>query len=389
MTSRDGILFIVENDYFPRDARIFNECMSLADSHRCYVLAPRNTGERPYERLGSVFCFRYPHFEASGVRQLPLEYLWAGLCIGILAPALVFRYRIKAVHVANPPDFLIPIICWIRLFGRRITFDVHDISVETFVGKAESRSSIGKLLKGILHCLEALSIRLADRVVTTNESIRDRVRDIADRKQVFVVRNSNRVLFRSISDVYKEPVFDGMHLGYFGVLINDEAAGLDNIIVTAQCLKSASVPFMVSVVGSGPGLTYLQQKVSLNNLGAQFNFTGYVSVPKAFDLIKNFDFGIVSWGYQRKNHLHTAMKVMDYMCCAVPICSLNLKEQLVSTAGIGVHADSFDELACLMADLFTDKAAYEDLRRRTLQRFNESLSWESQVTSLRAVYADL
>ena len=36
---------------------------------------------------------------------------------------------------------------------------------------------------------------------------------------------------------------------------------------------------------------------------------------------------------------------MDYMCCAVPVRSLRLTEQMYSTDGIGIHADSFESMA--------------------------------------------
>jgi hypothetical protein len=121
----------------------------------------------------------------------------------------------------------------------------------------------------------------------------------------------------------------------------------------------------------------------------RFALHGFVRLPEAFDVIKQFDFGLVTWGDLPKNHLHTAMKVMDYMCCGVPVCSLRLKEQLASTQNVGIHGDTFEEIAQGMANIYRDEHEYEQLRQKTLRHFNEVLSWELQERSLLDAYAAL
>ena len=39
-----AILFVVENDFFPQDARVYRECQALAAECPSYVLAPRAPG---------------------------------------------------------------------------------------------------------------------------------------------------------------------------------------------------------------------------------------------------------------------------------------------------------------------------------------------------------
>jgi glycosyltransferase involved in cell wall biosynthesis len=129
--------------------------------------------------------------------------------------------------------------------------------------------------------------------------------------------------------------------------------------------------------------------IAARKLQDRFQFFGFVPIPAAFELLKDFDFGLVTWGDLPKNHLHTAMKVMDYMCCAVPVCSLRLREQIKSTGGIGVHADSFDEIAERIAALRDNPADYERLRQQSLRRFNEALAWPMQERNLLGAYREL
>lgn len=387
MTNR--VLFVVENDYYPHDMRVFNECTSLSSTYSCYVLAPRKKGQTLIETSQSVTCFRFPHFEAQSLALIPFEYAIAAFWIGLLVPLITIVYRIKAIHVANPPDFIIPLVWWLKLLGVRFVFDVHDLSVETFKGKRVSRAGIGRALVGALWALECLSIRLADLVIATNLSIKEYVHSESRGKPISVVRNSNPVLFRSVEEIGKRPPDGVINVGYFGALANDEAAGLDNFCLLAEALDRVQVDFRFSIVGDGPGLSYLQNTVRRREIGRRFRFHGYVQIPEAFTLIRDFDFGVVTWGNLPKNHLHTAMKVMDYMCCAVPVCSIRLKEQLYSTGGIGIHEETFEGIGRRMAEVYRSEERYELLRRRTLTHFNEVLCWERQSSNLRRAYEDL
>ena len=84
--------------------------------------------------------------------------------------------------------------------------------------------------------------------------------------------------------------------------------------------------------------------------------------------------------------MHTAMKVMDYMCCGVPVCSLRLKEQMFSAGNIGIFSDDFDKMADRIVEIYFDKIKYEELRRHSLNYFNEERSWEIEAKKLKKYY---
>ena len=56
------------------------------------------------------------------------------------------------------------------------------------------------------------------------------------------------------------------------------------------------------------------------------------------------------------------MKIMDYMCCAVPVCSLPLKEQVYSTQGIAIHANTFEGIARKIAEVYKEVNEYEGFK---------------------------
>ncbi len=386
MARINRVLFVVENDHFPQDVRVYNECKAVSRLAECLVLAPRARRQAFREDIAGIKCYRYPATEAASLWGIPLEYLIAFLSIAIFVPAIVLIKRVRVVHVANPPDFIIPSVVWLRLFRVRLVFDAHDLSTETLKGKLGEKNTVARRLLPVLELLEMLSVRFANLVVATNESISARVRRMTPDRSAVVVRNSNPVKYRKLTDVPKPARSNTINVGFFGLLANDKAAGLGNIVDLARalCVRGASCRF--SIVGTGPGLAPLRQLAADAGLADRFDFVGFVPISEAYSLISSFDFGLVSWGDMPKNNIHTAMKVMDYMCCGVPVCSLPLTEQLRSTGGIGVHAASFDAIAEKMISVFRDLPRYEKLRERTLQHFNETLCWELQEETLLRVY---
>lgn len=386
---KNRILFVVENDYFPRDMRVYNECMSLAGKYSCFVLAPRQKGEKFIEKTGETICYRYPHFEAKSLVLTALEYLISWFWIFILVPVICLVKKIKIIHVANPPDFIVPSCFWLKIFGIKIIFDAHDLSLETFRGKNIRNNMLTKIIGMVLSMLEYLSFLFSNVVVTTNQSIKEYILKRVENKPVYIVRNSHKVQYRSIEEIHKNHENPTLHLGYFGVLANDNAAGMDNFFVISDVLQKNNIPFKISIIGSGPGSEYLQSEVKKRHLGKNFHFHGFIPIPDAFNQIKNFDFGLVTWGYLPKNHFHTAMKVMDYMACGVPVCSLHLKEQLYSTQNIGIHAENFEELTHKIIKVYSSKAEYELLRKKTLEHFNTFLCWENQEIELWNAYQHL
>ena len=384
------ILFIVENNYFPRDMRVYKECMTLAHSnqYKCYVIAPRQikTKEKFIDIVdGKVKCFRYPSYEASSVKGLFIEYIIAAIFYMFFIPLIVLLCRINIIHAANPPDFILPLCCWARIFGIKLIFDQHDLSIESFKIKV-SPGGLTSFLCYILSLLEKLSYMLADLIIAPNQSFYAYKKTRQDGVKTYIVRNSNPIQFKDLSDIpKKESTF--LRLGYFGIL--GKESGGENLVFLCDKFRKKSINFKIIIIGDGSGISDLIKLIKDYNLTGNFILKGFISFPSAISNIVNFDFGILPWSDCKKHHMHTATKVMDYMCCGVPVCSLKLKEQLVSAGNIGIFADDFDEMVNEILKVYTDKIKYEKLRQRTLKYFNENRSWKKESEKLMKCYGML
>ena len=93
------------------------------------------------------------------------------------------------LHLHNPPDTLFPLGWLARVLGRRVVFDLHDLAPELFIEKFGDGPVVRVLL-----ALERRSLRVADRVLTVNQSLKDLAvqRGGIDPDRIAVLRNVPR-----------------------------------------------------------------------------------------------------------------------------------------------------------------------------------------------------
>jgi glycosyltransferase involved in cell wall biosynthesis len=178
-------------------------------------------------------------------------------------------------------------------------------------------------------------------------------------------------------------------LGFIGSLCYHSEAGIESLKDIAYYLRERNVDFVISIIGEGPGMEILKHLLRQDKLENYFHFYGWLRPQNAFLEIINFDFGILPWTICESNIVHTAAKLMDYMCCASPVCTLKLHEQIKTTDNIGIHTETFEEMVDKIVETYSDKELYEDLRAKTLARFNNTLCWEKQEAVLLNGYYEL
>jgi len=133
--------------------------------------------------------YGFPHLSfSSGTLGYFLEYAYATLAIAVLTAYVWFTRGFDIVHIANPPDCLVPVTAVYKMLGKRIIYDQHDLSPELYVARFSRSSAV---LLRLQLWLELLSYKLADHVIVTNESYREVAtsRGRQPETKVTVVRN--------------------------------------------------------------------------------------------------------------------------------------------------------------------------------------------------------
>jgi glycosyltransferase involved in cell wall biosynthesis len=168
---RRRVLILVENAPVPFDRRVRQESLALHSAgFEVVVISPQgNHGDSaPYELYEGIEIHRFPLREATNAAGYLLEYSDALWRISRLIRQLTSKRQFGVVHACNPPDFLIAAAWPLKRHGTRLLFDHHDLAPELYESRYESRDAFYFALRAA----ERLAFRVADAVITTNESYR-------------------------------------------------------------------------------------------------------------------------------------------------------------------------------------------------------------------------
>ncbi len=184
------VLILVENLPSPFDRRVWQEAGTLRDAgYGVSIVCPTGPGcELKFEVIDGIYIYRYRlPLEASGAGAYALEYASAIAQAFILSWRVLLTRGFDVVHACNPPDLLVLVAGFFKLFGKKFLFDHHDLAPELYEAKFGRRDFLYRLMLR----LERLTFRAADVSIATNESYRQVAiaRGRMPPGRVFVVRS--------------------------------------------------------------------------------------------------------------------------------------------------------------------------------------------------------
>jgi glycosyltransferase involved in cell wall biosynthesis len=386
------VLILVQNLPVPFDRRVWQEALALtAAGHEVHVICPR-TEKYPRKRevLSGVHIYRYtPGPEARRTLAYLSEYSVALLQQLRLALRIRLRHRIDVVHICNPPDLLFLPAAPLVAAGARLIYDHHDATPELMVAKGQPEDG---MLVRVTKFFERITYRLAHVSIETNDSFREIAlqRGGMSPEDVFVVRSAPdlaRFAESAPDDVWKR---GRKHLvGYVGIMGSQD--GLDHLIDAANLIVHEwmrdDVQFVL--VGAGPELPSLQQRVKDLGIADYVEFTGLVSSGKELgSIIATADVCVSPDEANRMNDISTMNKIMEYMSLGRPIVQFDLREGRVSAGEASLYAKRND-VAALAEDILKvvdDPVMGARMGEIGQQRFRSALSWEAQIPHLLAAY---
>lgn len=383
-------LILVENLSVPFDRRVWREALTLRDAGwRVCVVSPRGADRdtAAHEVIDGVEVRRFRLVEAEGgLKAYVLEYGLALVSMFLLALRFRMGGRLDVIQICNPPDLLIFAALPFRLLGARIVFDHHDLSPELYISKGGRAGS--KLHRALLF-FERLTFRLADVVMSTNESYRRiaRERGGKDPRDVFVVRNGPE-LSRLRCAAPNSALRDGKPhlLVYVGMMGGQD--GLDYLLRAVAALAETRDDFRALLVGDGPAVPGLKALAAELGVADRVAFTGLVGQDKVFEAIATASVCLCPDPKIGLNDLSTLVKVLEYMGMARPVVAFDLTETRASAGEAALYATPNDprEFADKVAELLDnpDEAARRGETGR--ERILNGLAWDHQAEHLLAAY---
>lgn len=393
MTPVGRVLIVVHNLPVPFDRRVWHECRALrAAGFAVSVVCPKGDGDPAYAELEGVRLRKYtPPRPGSGPLSFAWEFGWSMLRTIVLVARTTCAEGFDAIQVCNPPDTYVPLVAPLRLLGRPVVFDQHDLSPEIFSSRYD-RSS-GVLLGTLLLC-ERMSYALASHVVSTNESYRAVAlrRGKCRPQDVTVVRNGPDTTRMRPTGARPELRHGRRYLCcYLGIMGPQD--GVDLLLRAFAVLvhDRGREDCHLALLGYGeslPGLRELARTLDLLDL---VTFTGKVDDATIEAYLSTADLGLCPDPYSPLNDISTMIKVMEYLAYGLPVVAFDLKETRVSAqdAAVYVEPDDVGEFADAVGALLDDPVRRRSMAIMARQRAVEVLDWRLQARQYVGLYRSL
>jgi glycosyltransferase involved in cell wall biosynthesis len=388
------ILILVENLSVPFDRRVWQESRALVEAgHEVCVICPRGARRdtEPYARIEGVEIYRYTLEAASGgpggyLREYGIA-LWQSLR---LARELDRERPFDVVQACNPPDLLFLVALPLKLRGARFVFDHHDLVPELF----RSRFGAGAPLLWATQVLERVTFRLADHVISTNESYRQvaLTRGHVEPKRTTVVRSAPD-LTRFVPVAPDDALRRGRRylVCYLGVMGPQD--GVDYALRALASMRDdlGREDVQAAFIGHGDAWDDLVALARELGLDDRVEFTGRISDEDVARYLSSADVCLAPDPKNPLNDVSTMNKIVEYMAMSRPLVSFDLVEARVSAGDAALYARPNDEreFARLTADLLDDPARRAEMGALGRRRVEQELSWEHSRRQLLAAYDTL
>jgi glycosyltransferase involved in cell wall biosynthesis len=356
------------------------------------VVCPKLNGfNTSYEVLDGVHIYRYSlPFDATGIFGFVCEFAWCFLRTFMKSVRIALTGPgFDVIHACNPPEtYWLLGLLW-RPFGKRFLFDHHDLSPEMYVAK------FGRT-RGILHFallfLERMTFRVADVVITTNESYKRVAVERGGRlpKDVYVVRSGPDLRRFRVYPPDESWKRGKEHLlVYLGEICSQD--GVEHLVSALKLLRDDfdRHDFHCVFLGGGPHQPVVQAYARELGVTELCTFTGNVSdIEQLCRILSSAEVGVVPDPKSPYSDKCTMNKVMEYMFFGLPVVGFDLWENRVSASEAAVLAQGNDDrdLARCIAALLDDRERRGRMAVFGGRRVREELAWEYSEPSLLAAY---
>jgi glycosyltransferase involved in cell wall biosynthesis len=388
------VLMIVENCAYMRDPRVRPEAKALtAAGHRVSVICPAENKQPWRDMIDNVSVYRFPVFPfPPGMLGHLVEYTYAMLAIAVITAFVLLLEGFDVIHVANPPDCIVLVICVYKLLGKLIIYDQHDLCPELY-GARFGRTN--RLLLGLLLLLERLSYGLADHIIVTNESYKEIAmkRGRVCESRVTVVRNGPDLRSLAVTGVDAELRSNSPNIIAFAGITGFQD-GLDYLCRALYRLRYdlCREDFNCIVMGDGDALQHIKSLACELRLEGNISFAGWISDPDVYRrYLFTADICVVPEPSNAYNDRSTFVKLLEYLAVGKPIVAFDLPESRFSaqSAALYAHPNDEHEFALKIARLMDDPALRRSMGEIGRQRIQRELAWQYSVPNLLKVYNEL
>jgi glycosyltransferase involved in cell wall biosynthesis len=394
-SSKGRVLMLLENNSYPLDGRVRREAKSLdAWGYQVTVISPKQKNQVYQETIDNIAVYRYPSPpEADSLLGYLWEYGYSILATFIISWLVLFREGFDVIHAHNPPDTFVLVAAFYKLLGKRFVFDHHDLAPELYYYARFGEDANKFVYKALLR-LEQLTLKIADRVIATNESYKaiEMNRGGVAEEKITIVRNGPDLERMRLVDPDPELRSKADFLiGYVGEIgVQD---GLDYLLRALWHLihDLGKTNIYCVVMGDGNALPSHRQTATELDLNKYVGFTGWLAGDDLVRSLSTVDIGVSADPSNPYNDRCTMIKLTEYMAMGKPIVAFDLPENRFTARQAALYAKPNDEFdfAQKIALLMEDPSRCVEMGQFGRRRILSELSWSRQEKHLISVYDSL
>jgi glycosyltransferase involved in cell wall biosynthesis len=338
------------------------------------IICLREEETEPYrETIESVRVYRMPHSHRRGsLTRYVYEYALSIFMMGAFVSLFFFRRRYACIQTNTLPDSLVFATLFPRLLGARILLDMHEPTPELLLTKKGGQVS-RRMLK--LHVfLERTAMRYAHRVLTVNETLRQRfISRGADPEKIFVVRNVPPGGFEAAAPPRKP--HEGLVVMTHGTV--QPRYGQQVLLHALPRIRKEFPSLRVVIAGAGEFLEELKRLSAALGCDDTVTFTGLVSRQRIAKLIAEADIGVVPLIPGAFSELCQPNKLFEYIALKVPVAASRLpaiEESFTDSCVRFFRPGDAADLAGAIIQLGKDKTLRTALAEQAFARYR-TLRW--------------
>lgn len=382
---------MVVYSYYPFDPRVRREVRGLvAKGHTVDVICLRDKGESKQEVVDGATIHRTSlSVKRGGYLTYGYQYLLFLLLSFCKLNRLFLKYRHDVVHIHSLPDFQVFVALIPKLFGKRILLDLHEAMPEIFAARFGVGEDSWQFRFAAL--LEMISSWFADRIVTVNDAIKERlVGRGVEAEKITIVMNSPDVSLRVEKDlagfVKDNDLGDKFVLMYVGGLNPERNI---EVLIEATSLLKEKVPVRLFVFGYGKDEYVGELRRLGSRLGVEHEVKigGWVPHEEVFSYLNLSQIGIVSYVHNPLTEIAIPNKVFEFAALTKPliIARLDALETLFKDAALFYEPGNARDLANKILQLNQDTELARELSQRAQQVY-DTCKWDVMKERLYDVY---
>jgi glycosyltransferase involved in cell wall biosynthesis len=382
---------LLGNNPYPADVRVRLEAITLVQAgYDVAVLCPRLPGQERRERIDGVEVHRYRNpVQPRGALGYATEYATATIAALAFALRSLAKGGFDVLHAHNPPDTFSLVGGVFKPFGKRFVYDHHDLGPEMY--DARFGRGANRFVRRILLLFERLSYRVADHVISTNESYREiaLTRGRVPPEDITIVRNGPdlNTAFSAAPDPVLRARADTI-LAYVGNMARQD--GIDHLLRARHHLvyDLGEASTLCVLIGRGDAQDDLRRLADELDLTDHVCFTGFIPRADLLRYVATADICVDPDPSNPFNDRSSMIKMTEYMALGKPIVAFDLPEHRFTAERAAVYAKPNDDrdFARVVAELSRDPKRRAEMGRYGRRRVEEKLAWQHSVPHLLDAY---